>query len=61
MDLFQIVLGLVTGAEIVGATVSGKSTRLAVMAAAGVVSLALPDALDPAMALVEFMLLRRIG
>ena len=59
--MFQIVLGLVTGAEIVGATVSGKSTRLAVMAAAGVVSLALPDALDPAMALVEFMLLRRIG
>ena len=61
MEAFHYMLGLVTGADIVGAAVAGKGTRLAIAVAAGVVSLALPTVADPAMVLVEFLLARRVG
>jgi hypothetical protein len=61
MELFSSIMGLAAGAEIVGATVAGKGARLAIAVGASVVSLALPEAIDPAMMLVEFFLARRIG
>lgn len=61
MEVFHYMLGFATGADIVGAAVAGKGTRLAIAAAAGVASLALPEAVDPAMVLVEFLLTRRVA
>ena len=61
MELFQCIMGLATGAEIVGATITGNSVRVAIAVAAGVLSLALPEAVDPAMMVVEFVLVRRVG
>ncbi len=61
MELLHNMLGLANGAEIAGATLTGKGVRLAIAAVAGVVSLALPETMDPALALVEFLLARSVG
>ncbi len=61
MELMNYLMGIVTGAEIAGATLTGRGARLAIAAAAAVASLALPETVDPVMVLVEFVIARRVG
>ena len=61
MELVHYVLSLLCGAEIVGATWKGQGARLVIVAVAAGVSLVLPEGVDPAVVLVEFLIARRLA
>jgi len=61
MELLTTILRLSAGAEILGAVVTGRTTRLALSAMTFVVALLLPVLWDPVLAIVEIVVIRRLG
>ena len=61
MELLATMIRLSTGAELVGAVLTGRTTRVVLLAAAIAVGLMLPDMCDPALAVVEIVVIRRLG
>jgi hypothetical protein len=61
MELILYALRVTAGAEVVVATLTGRGGRLVIAAVAGLLSLAVPESMDPVMAVIEFLIVRRIG
>lgn len=60
MELLSIIVQWMTGIELLGAVGTGRATRLVFAGASTVAALVLPDALDPALAIIEMAMLRGI-
>ena len=58
--LLSIIVQCGTGAELLRAVFTGRTTRVAFAVVTSVAALWLPDVLDPAAAIVEMAILRRM-